>query len=456
MRAMILAVLLAALVSMTTLSCGSDGGGERPVHFTYAVSAPVLYVGQLAAPNANNLADGLVFSVTPSLPAGLAFNAATGEVTGTPTAESALTKYTVRATRDGRGALATFVLRVDTLPTEILSTPPGFAIERLAGGIATPDKMTLAPGGKLFVSELTTGRILVGTPGAPGTGSMVLTTWATIAVETGIEKGLYGLACSPTFDTDGFVYCMGTVANPLRQQVIRLHDQNNTGVNATVIVDNLPAGDSHNGGDLKFLPDGTLLVSVGDTGDENLAQDDLSLAGRLLRYNADGTIPADNPNPASPEYVRGLRNVWDMAVHPVGGQVFGSENGPAANDELIWVRAGNNFAWPTLPLGVPGAQVGINLRQWPDVIVPTGLAWHQGQGWGSSYSNSLFIGSYHDNQVLRFPMSGAGNTDIDSEDVFLRFNQTGFTHKPLDLEIGPDGSLYVTTFEGIWRVWKPE
>ena len=74
-------------------------------------------------------------------------------------------------------------------------------------------------------------------------------------------------------------------------------------------------------------------MSLGDTGDPALAQDPASLAGKVLRYTADGDLPADNPDPARPLWCRGLRNTFTLALHPVTGGVFGADNGPDEDDE---------------------------------------------------------------------------------------------------------------------------
>ena len=115
----------------------------------------------------------------------------------------------------------------------------------------------------------------------------------------------------------------------------------------TVIVDDLPIGASiHNGGRIAFGPDGKLYVTIGDTSRPETAQDAEALKGKILRYNPDGSILADNPIPGSPVYALGLRNPFGLAFRPETGELFATDNGPAGNDELNVIRAGANYGWP--------------------------------------------------------------------------------------------------------------
>jgi glucose/arabinose dehydrogenase len=207
-----------------------------------------------------------------------------------------------------------------------------------------------------------------------------------------------------------------------------------------------------------------LYVTVGDTFYENpmtgqrdgvLAQTDGSMAGRVLRIAPDGSIPADNPIANDPEWCRGLRNSYDLTFHPTTGGLFVSENGPAAGDELNFVQKGKNFEWGAEPESIPGVQIGAQLAEWTPVIVPTGLVFHSGTQFGPSYANNLFLCGYDDADVRRMPMSGAAFTDVDAELPFARFSpEGGVDHKPLDIVERSDGSLLVSTFSEIWRIFR--
>lgn len=336
------------------------------------------------------------------------------------------------------------------LPTDWIELHKDFAVELVQDGLNTPVKMAFAPDGRLFFNELSTGNIRI----IDAAGQLLAAPFATVNVISGGESGLIGIALSPSFGSDNYVYVLAAVAGPNRQQVIRFTAVGDAGTNPTVIVDNLPHGNFHNAGDIRFALDGTLFVTVGDTGNSSLAQTDNELAGRVLRYTADGNIPTDNPDPASPEWARGLRNSFDLTVHFSTGGLFATENGPTSDDELNYIAKGKNFEWPTLPPSVPGSQVGYRAIHWPTIIAPTGLTFHTGTGFGSGYANNLFVLSYTDAEIHRFGMSGAVFADVDFRESFGRLRNLGIANKPLDVVEAADGSLYLSTFSAIWRIYR--
>ncbi|MGE0431561.1 MAG: sorbosone dehydrogenase family protein, partial [Planctomycetota bacterium] len=139
-------------------------------------------------------------------------------------------------------------------------------------------------------------------------------------------------------------------------------------------------------------------------------------------------------------------------LHVPTGGIYATENGTTSNDELNYLISGKNYGWPSLPMGFPGAQVGLRIRLWPDVIVPTGIVFHDGTGWGAGFADTLFLCSYGDERVFRMPMSGIAFTDIDDELLFVEFNLSGPDNKPTAIALHPNGDLYIGTFTGIWKV----
>ena len=159
---------------------------------------------------------------------------------------------------------------------------------------AWPVALAAAPDGRLFFAELLTGNIRI-----LQDGEVVERPFANLEdVSNYQESGLLGIALHPEFLQEPYVYAMYVVDNPetghpLMQRVVRFRDSNGIGEDYTVILDDLPATTAqfHNGGRIAFGPDGKLYLSIGDTDVPNLAQDLTSLAGSILRYNPDGTIP---------------------------------------------------------------------------------------------------------------------------------------------------------------------
>jgi glucose/arabinose dehydrogenase len=339
------------------------------------------------------------------------------------------------------------------LPAEFLSLDANFTVEKIVASANMPVKLAFAPDGRLFYTELQTGNIRVVQGGA-----LVAAPFATLSVAPGSESGLLGICLSPTFATDGYVYvqcCVPVMGGPPhKQQIIRYTAVGNTGTSPTVIVDNLPWGDVHNAGNIAFGPDGKLYCTIGDVGFPNLAQTDGELAGRLLRYEANGTPASGNPVAGNPEFCRGLRNTFDFCFQPNNGLIFGSENGPNTDDEINLLAAGKNFEWETLPPMTPTSAIGYCVRRYPSVIAPTGIWIHNGQSFPSGYANNIFLCSYDYAEIRRLRMSGPSLADVDSEEVFAALDNSGLANKPLDIVQAPDGSLWFSTFSAIWRIRK--
>ena len=134
------------------------------------------------------------------------------------------------------------------------------------------------------------------------------------------------------------------------------------------------------------------------------------------------------------------------------GGLFGIENGPTSQDEVNYIQPGKNYGWPTGPAG--GPTVGYRLIQWTPVIAPTSAVFWSGGTFGPGFDDNLFIGGYVDGDVRRLVLSGVAFTDVDAELPFLTFDGTGGMQKPLSIAKGPDGAMYVSTFDSIWRISK--
>jgi glucose/arabinose dehydrogenase len=207
-----------------------------------------------------------------------------------------------------------------------------------------------APDGRLFFAERT---------GAIKTfDGKTVTAFASMRPSTSGERGLLGLAVSPSFSRDHFVYAFYSRSDDeTRQRVVRWTDKGGVGTSLTAIVENLPGGTDccHKGGRLAFGPDGKLYVSLGEAHVASDAQNPARLGGKILRYNADGTVPTDNPFGAgNPVWAIGLRNPFGLAFAP-DGQLMVTDNGPSGDagtpgsgwDEVDHVVRGGNYQWPT-------------------------------------------------------------------------------------------------------------
>ena len=228
-------------------------------------------------------------------------------------------------------------------------------VQLIAGGLVAPWAMDLAPDGRLFVTERP-GRVRVIQLGQGG--GLRADPWATLPVaqRPGTEKGLLGIALDPSFAQNGFVYLYYSYAasGGTRNRVVRMRDQGGRGTEETVLLDGIPGSDSHDGGRLRFGPDGKLYVTTGDAENGANAQSTATPAGKTLRINKDGSIPADNPFAGSPVWSLGHRNVEGIAWHPDTGALYATEHGPSnlfpdcCHDEVNLIVAGANYGWPTV------------------------------------------------------------------------------------------------------------
>ncbi len=247
------------------------------------------------------------------------------------------------------------------------------AVGTLVEGLEVPWGMDFLPDGAAVVTERISGRVLRLTPD----GS--LSQLGTLPAAPQGEAGLLGAAVSPDFDTDRTLFFYLTTDSDNRVLKARL-DGTELG-EPTVVLDGIPAGFIHDGGRIAFGPDGYLYVTTGETGDPELAQDPDSLAGKILRITADGEPAPGNPDPDSPVWSLGHRNVqglaWDGA-----GRLWASEFGDSDWDELNLVEKGGNYGWPEAE-GRSGNPDFIDPQLvWPvDQASPSGLAYADGHLW---------------------------------------------------------------------------
>ncbi|WP_416404530.1 PQQ-dependent sugar dehydrogenase [Arthrobacter sp. LFS091] len=251
--------------------------------------------------------------------------------------------------------------------------PKGLRVEqKLDVGLQLPWSVIFLPGGTALVSERDSGMIKSIRQGKAATVGQLP------GVVPGGEGGLLGLAPSPTFASDHWLYAYLTATSDNRIVRVRLKGDADGSLalgETEVIFSGIPKASTHNGGRIRFGPDGLLYVGTGDSQRRDQPQDPSTLGGKILRLTPDGRPARGNPfGDDNPVYSYGHRNVQGLAWDS-GGRLWASEFGPDVDDELNLITPGGNYGWPTVT-GAPGRKGFIDAKVvWPSTsdASPSGL-----------------------------------------------------------------------------------
>ncbi|MGD8192051.1 PQQ-dependent sugar dehydrogenase [Brevibacillus ginsengisoli] len=308
--------------------------------------------------------------------------------------------------------------------------------EVFADHLDIPWEMVFSPDGRVFFTERP-GTIRVIQNGSLLPQPMIRFTAPFIARG---EGGLLGLVLDPAFAQNHYLYVYHTYEEQglLYNRVLRLREKNNQASIDRVLLERIPGNVFHNGGRLKIGPDQRLYITTGDAQTPALAQNLSSLAGKILRINLDGTIPADNPFPHSPIYSYGHRNSQGLAWSPATGILYSSEHGAVAHDEINVIEPGANYGWPLIQgdeqrAGMKTPLIHSHETTW----APSGMSFVTQGPW----AGQLLVANLRGEQVLRIQFVPGKEPAVQKVEAFYR-NQFG---RLRDVVEGPDGSLYLLT-----------
>ena len=310
-----------------------------------------------------------------------------------------------------------------------------FQVETVAEDLEVPWAIAFSPDGRIFVTERV-GRLRVIEDG-------VLNPEPVKIFDVGFgEGGLLGIALDPNFEENHYLYLYYTYNNFLStfNKVARFTESDNKLSEEKILLDKIPGASYHDGGRIKFGPDGKLYITTGEAGIVANAQDLNSLGGKILRINSNGSIPNDNPFPNSPVYSLGHRNPQGLDWDPVTRKLVASEHGQSAHDEVNVIEPGKNYGWPEV-IGDetdPKYQSPL-LHTGTETWAPSGAVFYNSKNI-PEWENKYFIATLRGNHLRMLDLELEGNQVLSSKALFA-----GEFGRLRDASIGPDGNLYLLT-----------
>ena len=324
-----------------------------------------------------------------------------------------------------------------------LTLPEGFRAEVVAAGLTGATALEIAPDGRIFVSEQTGALRVI------KDGRLLPKPFLKVPVDATWERGLLGVTVAPNWPRTPHLFvcyvtakpyphhvvsrftAVGDVADPGSEKVL-LEGDDQRKLGGTV-----PAG--HQGGAIHFGKDGKLYIAIGDQTAGTPAQQMNSLLGRLLRIEAAGTIPADNPfcTKATGKYratwALGLRNPFTFAVEPKTGRLFINDVGGNA-EEINEGVAGANYGWPTVEHGpTTDPRFRGPIHSYPTACIAGGAFAPMELPWPKEYRGRYFFGDFNHGAIKTIDPDRPGTAKLFA---------TGL-RRPVDLRFATDGSLYV-------------
>jgi glucose/arabinose dehydrogenase len=359
--------------------------------------------------------------------------------------------------------LRTTLMLLGSLATSTLALAQDYRIETVTAGLEHPWSLAFLPDGRMLVTE-SVGRLrIIDKDGSLDPEPVVGVPEAFVAAQAGLMEVLL----DPDFARNQWLYlsyAYGTEeANNTRLARGRLVDGQLLDVE--VLFSALPAkaGAAHYGGRMVFLPDQTLVLTLGDGFDwREQAQNPANHLGKIVRLHRDGSVPADNPlvgqAGAAPEiYSLGHRNVQGIYYDARLQRLYSHEHGPRGGDELNLIEPGHNYGWPLITYGVDytGAQISPytelpGLRQpllhWTPSVAPSGLTLYRGALF-AQWQGDLFASTLAERSVRRMRMvqGQLAGQEVLFEELDERIR---------DVRSGPDGALYLLTDNAQGRVLR--
>lgn len=331
-------------------------------------------------------------------------------------------------------------------------------LTKVAGPLENPWSVALMPDGRMLVTErsgrlqLVNGADLTEIGGVP-------------EVAARGQGGLLDVVLHPRYADNGWIYLTyskpspdgDTTATALVRARIDEAAMTLTDVEELFVQNRFSQPGRHYGSRLAWMLDGTLLMSIGDRGNEPPRAQDLSdHAGTVLRMNDDGSVPGDNPFLDNPDaldeiYSYGNRNIQGLVVDPDSGRIWATEHGPRGGDEINLIQPGHNYGWPVVTLGLnyrdqgpfPDAEArskdGMTdpFYEFLPTHAPSGLALVTHERF-SAWKGDLLAGGLRSERIRRVVFDE--QEVLHEEELLLQ--EVG---RIRDVREGPDGAIWVLT-----------
>ena len=339
----------------------------------------------------------------------------------------------------GRGAG-----EVETTPQKSTPGQVSFRVETVVGNLEVPWSIVWAPDGRMLFTERA-GRVRVYENGKLRPQPL----FTVPDVEPSGESGLMSIVLHPQFASNHLLYL--SYAYKAESQTVRVvrYREAATGLaDRKVIIENIPAAQFHAGCRLRFGPDGKLYITTGDATQRELAQKLDSLAGKILRLNDDGTVPADNPfvgrADARPEiWSYGHRNSQGIDWQSGTNLLFETEHGPSGfdgpggGDEVNIVEKAKNYGWPVIHHTQTRAGLESPLLEYTPACAPASGMFYRGAAF-PEFRGNFFFGCLRGTRLIRVVLDGRR---VVTQENLLEGNYGRIR----DVAEGPDGYLYFST-----------
>jgi len=336
-----------------------------------------------------------------------------------------------------------WIITLSLGPWMFLQAHASSPVSTFLAGVNFPVSLSFAPDGRIFFTEKDTGSIRI----IESNGTLLATPFATVPnLFHDVEAGLLGITLDPAFATNQYVYVYYTyrdVGLYTHGHIVRYTAAGNTGTGALDLFDVVSSAPNtiyHNGGYIKFGPDGKLYAVVGEFHQDQQAQNKSSMTGKMLRMNSDGSVPSDNPFAGSLDYALGIRNGFGFDFDLSRSRLVATMAGLNSDDKVLIIVKGGNYGWPTCVGVCHNSQFIDPVVDLNPVVTPTGIA--------TVAPDTYVFGEYNTGNLVELQLNASGG--------FVGMSQ--IDHQSggiIAVEHGPNNKLYYTTPDTIYTYDLP-